>query len=203
MRGEAPQIASTFATPCAVSSKACSRIGFVSACFASSSQELIHVVNVPRPFDLRHHDHVESIAEPHDQIRHILQMPRRVQRIDAAPIADILAQQHFAHLHRARARRILGVGGDGVFQIGQQHIDLARHVRRLGAHLLQMRRYEMDHPLQRDGQLPQRRRRARGQGGEEVTGRLHQWFGPVMFAHAAWPSGPVVRKAPRGPGAMG
>ena len=36
IRGEAPAIASTFATPCAVSKIACRRIGFFTPCFASS-----------------------------------------------------------------------------------------------------------------------------------------------------------------------
>jgi hypothetical protein len=42
----------------------------------------------------------------------------------------------------------IGVGGDGVFKIAEHDVDLMDQLRDLGPHLLDMRRHEVDHPLQ-------------------------------------------------------
>ncbi len=96
------------------------------------------------------------------------------------------------HGDEAGARRLLGVGRNGVFQIAEHHVDLLDKFRHLGAHLLDMRRHEMDHPLEPQRQFAQRRRRADRKRLEE------------SFAAASWaailhlcsePNGRMKRRA--------
>jgi hypothetical protein len=77
------------------------------------------------------------------------------------------------HLDQAGQGRALGVGGDGVFQIGQDHVDGRGDLGDLGAHLVQVRRHEVDHPLDAGRRLAPGRRRADGQGFEKASRGLH------------------------------
>ena len=79
----------------------------------------------------------------------------------------------FAIVDEARARRLLGVGRDGVFEIAEHDVDLRDQFRHLGAHLLDVRRHEMDHALELDRQFPQRRRRADRERLEEIARQFH------------------------------
>ena len=55
---------------------------------------------------------------------------------------------------------VLGLDRDRVLEIAEHHVDLAGELADLGAHLLVMRRHEMDHALEPRGQLGERARRA-------------------------------------------
>ena len=82
----------------------------------------------------------------------------------------------FGHLDEAAPRRLLGIGGNGVLEIAEHHVDLADQVRHLLAYLGDVRRHEMDHALQPHRQFAQRRRRADRQRLEELTRKLHREF---------------------------
>ena len=71
------------------------------------------------------------------------------------------------------ARRLLGVGRNGVLEIAEHHVDLPDQLRHLGGDLLDVRRHEMDHALEPDRQLAQRRRRADRQRLKELARQLH------------------------------
>ena len=79
----------------------------------------------------------------------------------------------FAMAMKPRARGLLGVGRDGVLEIAEHDIDLPGELRHLGAHLLDMRRHEMDHALEPDRQLAQRRGRADRERLIELARQLH------------------------------
>jgi hypothetical protein len=132
---------------------------------------LIGIVNVPWAFDLRQHDHVELVAGVQHELGDIFLEPGRVQRVHTAPEAGALALPviHGGHFDGAGAGGILGVGRDCVFQIGEDHVHAGGHVRHLGAYFVEMRRDEVNHPLQLDGKVPHRLRRADGERFEEIA----------------------------------
>ncbi len=78
------------------------------------------------------------------------------------------------HGNEALARRFFRVGGNGIFEVAEHHIDLCNKLGNLGAHFLDMRRHEMDHALQPQRQLAQRRRRADGKRLEKITRQFHR-----------------------------
>jgi hypothetical protein len=137
-------------------------------------EQLVHVVDVPGSLDLGHHDHVQLVTDLADQLGDVVEVPGGVQRIDPAPEPHAHACEidRAPQLDRTGPSCILGVGGDGVFQVRQDHVDRLRDLTNLGPHLLQMRRDEVDHPLHPRRQLAQRLRRADGQRLEERAGGL-------------------------------
>ena len=88
------------------------------------------------------------------------------------------------HLDEALARGLLGLDRNGVLQVAQHDVDLARELRHLGAHLLVVRRHEMDHALEPHRQVAQGRGRADGERGEELAGELHGLFESFQKAGA-------------------
>ena len=48
-------------------------------------QQLVDVVDVPRPLDLRQHDDVELGADLGDDLDEVVERPGAVQRVDARP----------------------------------------------------------------------------------------------------------------------
>ena len=68
---------------------------------------------------------------------------------------------------------VLGIGRNRVLEIAEHHVDLRDQLRHLGAYLLDVRRHEMDHALELDRKLAQRRRRADRERLEEVARELH------------------------------
>ena len=142
--------------------------------------ELVRVMDVPRAFDLRDHDHVELVAGLQHEVGHIVEEPGGVQAVDAAPEAGagFLPVDHVRHLDGARAGGVLGVGGDRVFEVGEQHIDLLGHFRDLGPDLLVMAGDEMDHPLEADRQVAHRFGRANRERLEEIARRFLRHAAP-------------------------
>ena len=127
MRGEAVAIAATLSTPSAVSRMAWMRIGFLTACLRFElRQQLVEIMDVPWAFDLRQHDDVELVADRADDLDDVVEHPGRIERVDARPQAGRAEVVRLRHGDEARARRLLGVGRDGVFEIAEHDVDLAR-----------------------------------------------------------------------------
>ena len=130
-------------------------------------------------FDLGDHHHVEPVADLADDLDHVVQRPRRVERVDARPQAcarKVRRHRNVAgHVDEAAPRRDLVLDGDGVLEVAEDDVDLAGDLDRAGAHLLHMRRHEMDHPLDARGQVAERGGRADRERLEELARRLHGW----------------------------
>ena len=174
MRGEAAAIASTLLTPCGGLQNGVDQdrpldgvAGF------ELGQKLVEIVDVPGAFDLGQHDDVELVADRGDDLGDVVERPGRVERVDARPQAGRAEIGRLGHGDEALARRLLGVGRDRVLQIAEHHVDLPGELRHLGGDLLDMRRHEMDHALELDRQLAQRRRRADRQRLIEWARQLH------------------------------
>jgi hypothetical protein len=166
MRGEALAIAATLLTPSAVSRMAWIRIGFLTAC-------LIEIMDVPGAFHLRQHDDVELLADRGDDLLNVVEHPGRVERVDARPQSGLAEIATLGHGDETRACCRFGVGGNGVLEIAEHHVDLMHEFRHPRAHLLDMRRHEMNHALQPQRQVAQRRRRPDGEGFKEIARQFH------------------------------
>ena len=126
MRGLAPAMASTFLTPSAVSRMAWIRIGLGKRVLGLElGQQLVEVVDVPGPLDLRQHDHVELGAGRRHDLQDVVEHPGRVERVDARPQPGLAEVVGLGHRDEAAPRRLLGVGGDGVLEVAEHDVDLA------------------------------------------------------------------------------
>ncbi len=137
-------------------------------------QQLVDVVDVPRALDLGQHHHVELVADRRDDFGEVVEEPGRIERVHPRPQArraEIILPRHG---DEAEAGRELGVRGDRVLEVSQDDVHLRDQIRHLGADLLDVGRHEMDHPLQPDGKLTKRLRRADGEGLVEAAGALHR-----------------------------
>src|SRR5262249_9092347 len=121
---------------------ACAMSGF------ELGEQLIEIVNVPCPFDLGQHDRVKLVANGGNNLRHIIQRPPRVECVDARPQSGGAEIASFRHGMEAGARRFFGVNWNGVFEIAQHDVNLGDKFRNLAADLFDMRRNEVNHPLQ-------------------------------------------------------
>jgi hypothetical protein len=131
---------------------------------------LIDEMDVPWPFDLGNHDHVELVANVLDDLLEVVEDPRAVQGIDAHPhrgIGEVVIGQQ---LDEAGARRVLGLDRDGVLEVAAHHVALPRRFRRLGADLVDVRRKEMDHSFRPDRQFTQGLWRTNGERLVEMYG---------------------------------
>ncbi len=136
-------------------------------------EQLVEIMDVPRALDLGQHDHVELVADGGDDLDDVVEHPGRVERIDPRPQSGRAEIARLRHGDEAGARRLLGIGRDCVFEIAEHHVDLMNELRDLGAHLLEVRRHEMDHALELDRQLAQRRRRSDRKRLEEIARQFH------------------------------
>ena len=109
------------------------------------SEQAVHVMDVPRAFDLRHHHDLELVADLGHQPRDVVEHPRRVETVDARPQLA-LAEIHFlGDAHQALACVDLLVRGDRVLEVAEQDVALPRQIRHLGGHLRVARVEEVDH----------------------------------------------------------
>ena len=145
-------------------------------------EKLIEVMNVPWSFDLRQHDDVELGSNRGDDLGHIVERPRRVECVDPRPQPGGAEVAGARHGDKAGARHLLGVDGNGVFEVAEDDVDLRNEVRHFGADLLHVRRNEMDHPLQPQRQFTQRRRRTNRKWLEKIARQFHRQIrlGAVM-----------------------
>ena len=140
-------------------------------------QQLVEIVDVPRPLDLGQHHNVELVAGFGDQRGDVIQRPRRVEAVDARPQAGCAEIELLGHRDEAGAGLVLFAGGDRVFQVAEHDVDLADGVLELGPDLGVMRRDEVDHPLKLDRHLPIGLRRANREGREEFGRRARGGHG--------------------------
>ena len=175
MRGEAEAIASTLLTPCAVSRMAWIRIGFLQLMPGFElRQQLVEVVDVPRPVDLGQHDHVKLAAGRRDDLGDVVERPGRIEGVDARPQPGRTEIGRPRHCDETVACRLFGIDRNGVFEIAQHDVDLANEFRHFRAHFLDVRRYEMDHALKPHRQFAQRRWSADGERGIELARQFHR-----------------------------
>ena len=176
MRGEAPQISSTLATPRAVSRMACTRIGRSRPALASSwasNRSTYAMSSAPCTFGTITTSSL--VADRGDQGGQVVEHPRAVEGVDARPqlrrsapapeIGGVLRDRH-----QALARGHLVVGLDGVLEVAEQHVDGADQLRHLGRHLLVRRVEEVDGPARSGRDLAERLGGADRERAEEVLG---------------------------------
>ena len=143
-------------------------------------QQPVHVVDVLGAFHLRHHDHVELVADLVAQRPDVVEEPRRVEAVHPCPQLGVAPLPRLAHLDQAVAGRFLAVGRHGVFEVAEQHVHRGGDVGHLGAHPLVGRVEEVDHARGPEGDLAQRCGRPERQRGEEVFGTAHQPIDPSI-----------------------
>jgi len=132
-------------------------------------EQLIEVMNVPGAFDLWQHYHVELVARGGDNLGHISERPGRVERVNPRPQSGGAEVAGSRHGDKAGAGRFFGVNWNGVFEIAEDDVDLGDELGHFAANLFDMRRNEMDHPLQPQRQFTQRRRRADRKRFEKIA----------------------------------
>ena len=137
-------------------------------------QKLIEIMDVPGAFDLRQHDDVELLADRGDDLANIVEHPRRVERVDARPQSGLAEIATLGHGDEAVARGRFGVRRNGILEIAEHHVDLMHQLGHPRAHFLDMRRHEMDHALEPQRQVAQRRRRPDRERLEEIARQFHR-----------------------------
>ena len=137
-------------------------------------QILVDEGDVPGALDLRQHDDVEFVADFADEPRHVVEEPRRVERVDARPQAGRTEVGRARHGDEALARRRLRFDRDRVLEVAEHDVDLRGQRADLGAQLVDVRRHEMDHALDARGRLAQRSRRADRQRFVKLTRNSHR-----------------------------
>ena len=130
----------------------------------------VDVVDVLGALHLRHHDHVELVADLGDQGRQVVEHPRAVERVDPGPELGRAEVRLLRDPHQAGAGGLLVIGLDGVLEVAEQDVDVADHVGDLGRHLLVARVEEVDRAAGPGGDLADRLGGADGERAEEVLG---------------------------------
>ena len=133
-------------------------------------EQLIEIMDVPRPLHLRHHHHVELVPNLGHEFHDVVENPRAVERVDARPKPGAAEIIRARQLDETAPRRFLVLRRDRIFEISADHIHLLDQLRDLGADLLDLRRDEMDHALDTHGFLDERSRSARRESLEELRG---------------------------------
>ena len=136
-------------------------------------QKLIEIMDVPDAFDLRQHDDVELLADRGDDLSNVIEHPRRVERVDARPQSGLAKIATLGHGDEAISCGRFRVRWNRILQIAEHHVDLMHQFGHPRPHFLDMRRHEMDHALQPQRQVAQRRRRPDRQGFEEIARQFH------------------------------
>ena len=136
-------------------------------------QQLVEVMNVPCAFHLGQHHHVQLVTGLQHDAGDVIERPGAVQAVDPRPQARLAIVVRQRHLDEAVTRGLLGICRNGVFQVAQNHVHLSDEIRHLGAHLYDVGRQEVDHPLQLDRHFAHRLRRADGKRLVELAGEFH------------------------------
>ena len=76
---------------------------------------------------------VELVADGGDGLRHVVEHPGRVERVDPRPQSGRAEIDRLGHGDEAAARGLLGVGRDRVLEVAEHDVDLAQQLRHLGA----------------------------------------------------------------------
>ena len=113
-------------------------------------KELVEVVDVPSPFHLRQHDHIELRSDRGDDLDHVIEKPWRIERVDTRPQPGRSEVVRPGHGDESGARSCFGVGRNCVLKIAQHYVHLRDQLRNFGAQFLDMRRDKMNHAFQLD-----------------------------------------------------
>ena len=89
----------------------------------------VDVVDVPRPLDLRDHDHLELVADLGDELGEVVEHPGAVEAVDPRPELGVAEVGLLADPDQPFPRRDLAVDGDRVLEVPEQDVGLLRHVR--------------------------------------------------------------------------
>ncbi len=146
------------------------------------SEQSIDEVDVPRPLDLRNHDHVDLVAHLLDDLGHVVEEPGAVEAVHAGPELAVAEVVVLRDLDEALARRDLVVGLHRVLEVAEKHVALRRDARRLGRHLGIARVEEVDHSRWPKRDLTSGLGRPDGHGLEEVLGVSHR----ALVLDAIW-----------------
>ena len=181
-------MASTLATPSAVSRMAWTRIGLRRRARLELGEQLVDVVDVPRPLDLGHHHDVELVADRGDDLEQVVENPGRVEGVDAGPEAGARGREIGVARHgdEALAGRLLLVGRHRVLEVAEHHVHGLGEFRHARPDLLVVGRHEVDHPLELHRQVPERGRRAGGEGLEEAARQFHRRLGLLKIGDPDW-----------------
>ena len=133
-------------------------------------EEAIHVVDVPGALDLRHHDHVELVADLGDQRGEVVEHPGALEAVDARPELRVAEVDLLAHGDEALASGLLVVDRHGVLEVAQKDVGLLGDVGQLGPHLLVGGVEEMDHPRGDERDLLDGVRSSDGERQPELAG---------------------------------
>ena len=137
-------------------------------------QQAVYVVDVPRPLDLRDHDHLELVADLRDEPGDVVEDPWALEAVDPGPQRGAAEVDLLCHPDEPFAGRLLPVRRDRVLEVAEQDVRLFGHVRHLRGHLLVARVEEVDHPRGLDRDLAQGLGSADREGLKEIAGRPHE-----------------------------
>ena len=87
-------------------------------------QQPVDVVDVPRPLDLRDHHDVEPVADLADELREVVEHPRRLERVHARPQRGLAELDRLPDLDQAGAGGLLAVDRDRVLEVAEQDVGL-------------------------------------------------------------------------------
>ncbi len=138
-------------------------------------EQPVDVRDVLGALHLRHHHHVEPVADRGDQGGQVVEHPGAVEGVDARPelrrpAPSSEAGRGLRDRHQSFARGHLVVGLDGVLEVAEQDVDGAGQLRHLGRHLRVGRVEEVDGPGRSRRDLAERLGGADRERAEEVLG---------------------------------
>jgi hypothetical protein len=141
-------------------------------------EQPVDVRDVIGALDLRHHHHVQLVADRRDQCQQVIEHPRAVEGVDpgpelGGPALPTKSGRRPGDRHQALAGGDLVVGLDRVLEVAEQDVDGADQLGDLGRHLLVRRVEEVDGPARPGRDLTQRLGRADRERPEEVLGGSH------------------------------
>ena len=133
-------------------------------------EQPVDVVDVLGALHLRHHDHVELVADLGHERGEVVEHPRAVERVDPGPELRRPEVGGLADVDQALAGLLLVLRLDRVLEVAEQHVDGADHAGHLGGHLLVAGVEEVDRAARPGRDVAQRRGSPDGERGEEVLG---------------------------------
>ena len=136
-------------------------------------EQAIDVVDVPRPFDLRDHDHVELVSDLADDSDQVVEHPRTVERVDPHPELGLTELDLARDADQPFTSVDLAISLDRVLEVAEQHVDLGNEVGNFARHLRIAGIEEVNHPARPERDFTRRFGSANGQGFEEIAVVAH------------------------------
>ncbi len=137
-------------------------------------EQAIDVVDVPRPLDLRDHDHRQAVADLGHERRDVVERPRALERVHARPQRGLAEVDLAADADQAGPRGLLVLDRDRVLEVAEEDVGLGREIWQLADDLGVRGVEEMDHPRRRHRDLEHGIGSADGEGLGEVTWVAHR-----------------------------